>query len=358
MILLGSTGSIGQNALEIARRFSLPVEVLSAGRNIKKLNEQIAEFQPKIVVIADPQDQAEVSLPANTRLLFGMEGIKEALNEAKSTLVLNAIVGFIGLHPTLEALRLKKTVALANKESLVTAGKFLETSRIVPIDSEHFSLWFLHAQRPIERLFITASGGAFRDTPLKSIPSQSVTAALKHPNWSMGKKITIDSATMANKLLELLEARWLFKTSKIDALIERNSLVHALIGHKDGSYTAHIAPSDMKLPLAYAMLGEVTQNILPPLDLMELPSIHFKKIDPARYPLWNLKEELIAKPWLGTAFNAANEVAVEKFLTGKTDFGTIARIVEKTVGRFDQEPESLETLFALDAEVRRFADKL
>ncbi|MGD9595290.1 MAG: 1-deoxy-D-xylulose-5-phosphate reductoisomerase [Wolinella sp.] len=358
MILLGSTGSIGQNALSLARDFHLPIEVLVAGHNLSLLNAQIAEFQPKIIVIADSSRANELSLPKGSKLLFGKEGIIESLHLAQSSFVLNALVGFLGLRPTLESLRLGKTLALANKESLVAGGSFVDASKIIPVDSEHFSLWFLKSDKPFSRLFITASGGAFRDTPLEEIPLQKAQAALRHPNWSMGRKITVDSATMVNKLFEILEARWLFNTKSVDALIERNSLVHALIGYPDGSFSAHIAQADMRLPLAYAMLGELDQPLGPPLELERLAALSFEPINPARYPLWNLKEELLAHPWLGITLNAANEVAVEKFLEGKILFGEIPRYIERSLERFSMIPASIEELFALDSEVRQFAHRL
>ena len=355
LILLGSTGSIGQNALEVARAHKIKIEALVAGSNIALLNEQIAEFQPKFIAISDKNRAHEVAIPAGSRLLFGEAGILEILEESSSELVLNALVGFLGLRPSLKALALHKRLALANKESLVAGGAFIDTSRIIPVDSEHFSLSFLQTHRPFSELVITASGGAFRDTPLEAIPAQGVEQALKHPNWSMGRKITVDSASMANKLLEILEARWLFKSSKIDALIERNSLVHALLGFSDGSFSAHIARASMRLPLTYAMCGEVSESIGEPLRLSEIPAIRFEKIDPARYPLWNLKETLLCTPTLGIVFNAANEVAVERFLSGEISFGAIVGIVEKTLAHLGAIPKSIEEVFMLNDEARKYA---
>ncbi|MGP1449994.1 MAG: 1-deoxy-D-xylulose-5-phosphate reductoisomerase [Wolinella sp.] len=358
MILLGSTGSIGRAALEIARENSLSVEVLVAGGNLELLNRQIAEFAPKIIVVADKNRAHEVVLPCDSRLLFGDEGIIEAINLANSKLVLNALVGFRGLSPSIESLRLGKKLALANKESLVAGGAFIDSSCIIPVDSEHFSLWFLRGEREFSSLVITASGGAFRDIPLHEIPTQSVEAALRHPNWSMGRKITVDSASMANKLLEVIEAHWLFKTTKIDALIERNSLIHALIGFMDGSFSAHIARANMRLPLAYALLERVDTPPSKPLELAELPPLSFERIDPSRYPLWNLKQTLLASPSLGVIFNAANEVAVERFLAGDISFGTIAKHVEYALKRFSIQPKNIDEVFTLNSEVREFTKLL
>lgn len=358
MIILGSTGSIGCNALSLARDFKLPVEALIAGHNIALLNQQIAEFCPALVVIADSSRADEVQLAPQSRLLFGEEGIIEALHLSRSTLVLNALVGFLGLRPTLEAIKLGKRVALANKESLVAGGAFVDTSKIIPVDSEHFSLWFLKQERDFSRLYITASGGAFRDFPLESIPTQNAAAALRHPNWKMGQKITVDSASMVNKLFEILEARWLFQTTEVDAFIERSSLVHALIGHLDGSFSAHIARADMRLPLAYALLGGLEAPLESPLKLEELAALRFEPIDEARYPLWALKDTLLASPHLGIVLNAANEIAVERFLRDEIRFGDITRYVEESLAQFSSAPASIEEVFALDREVRERARRL
>ncbi len=183
---------------------------------------------------------------------------------SSSDTVVNALVGYAGLAPTLKATSLGKRVALANKESLVVAGEFIDMSLITPIDSEHFGLWYLMNERPVSKLYITASGGAFRDWELENMKDATFSDALKHPNWSMGNKITIDSATMTNKLFELLEAKWLFNTSNIDAVIEKKSIIHALAEFTDGSTTAHFAGVDMKLPIAFALRGEVKEAILAP----------------------------------------------------------------------------------------------
>ncbi len=352
MILLGSTGSIGLNTLEIARRFQLPVEALVAGNNLELLQEQIDEFQPELVAIADPNRIGEIRHP---RVYAGSEGILRLLEESASPRVVNALVGYAGLGPTLKALELGRDLALANKESLVVAGAFLDRSRIFPIDSEHFGLWYLRNGRPLSRLIITASGGAFRDREVRTIRSATFQEALRHPNWSMGDKITIDSASMANKLFELLEARWLFDTPRVDAVIERNSIVHALVEFQDGSTTAHLAGVDMKLPIAYALDCPVEEPILPPVDLLGIGPIAFEAIDPERYPLWRLKEELLERPRLGALLNAANEAAMEGFRNGDYDFGTMTdRILDAWRHFHDREPESLEEVIKMDKEVREY----
>ncbi len=282
MILLGSTGSIGVNTLNIARKFNLNVEVLVAGRNIELLNQQIKEFKPKRVVIDRFED---LSLVCHNNVSFGEEAILNAIQESSSNTVVNALVGFLGLRPTLKAIECGKKIALANKESLVVAGKFIDQKNLRPIDSEHFGLWYLLQDKKIDSMLITASGGSFRDYPLEKLQNVSIKEALNHPNWSMGNKITIDSATMTNKMFELLEAAWLFNTKKLDAIIETKSLIHALINFKDGSTTAHIANASMQLPIAYAILGHCDEQILKPVDLLEITNLEFRKIESSRYPI-------------------------------------------------------------------------
>ena len=351
MIVLGSTGSIGVNTLEIAARFDLNVDVLVAGNNISLLNEQIARHNPRIVIIADEKRIHEVNHP---HVLSGEDAIEKTIRESDSEFVVNALVGFLGLRPTAAALQSGKRVALANKESLVAGGAFLDTSRIVPIDSEHFGLWYLLQDRPIHSMTITASGGAFRDWPLERLADATLEDTQNHPNWSMGQKITIDSATMVNKLFELLEARWLFGEGRYDAIIETRSIIHALINFKDGSTTAHIAHTDMKLPIAYALLGKVEEPILRLVDLVEVGTLEFRAIDPKRYPIWEIKEELLQNPHLGVVVNAANEVAIERFIAGEIGFMDIPRVLIWALERYhDKKPASLEDVFALDAQIRR-----
>ncbi len=357
MILLGSTGSIGVNTLKIAERYDMDVEVLSAGRNVKLLNSQIERFHPKYVVISD---RDSVNAVKHKRVFWGEEGLIEALNLAKSDLVVNALVGFAGLKPSVESLRLGKKLALANKESLVVAGGLLDCSKIVPIDSEHFGLWYLlQSDKEIDSMRITASGGALRETPLERLPFITPKEALKHPNWSMGAKITIDSATMVNKLFELLEARWLYNCEKLDALIEPKSLIHALIDFKDGSSTAHIAYADMKLPIAYAVLGRVNEPIVPKVNLVEVGYLEFKEIDVDRYPMWEIKDDLLKNPAKGVVLNAVNEIAVGWFLDEKIGITDLAKLNIEVYRHFeDVNPASLDDIFEIDKEVRKFVEFL
>ncbi len=352
MILLGSTGSIGKNTLEIARQFDLNIDVLVAGKSIALLNEQIKAFAPRMVVVGSKQDVAEVDHP---HVLYGEEGILEAIESSDSTLVINALVGFLGLRPTLKAIECGKRVALANKESLVAAGAFLDTSMIQPIDSEHFGLWYLLCgERPVEKMIITASGGAFRDWDLNRLKSATLKDALKHPNWSMGQKITIDSASMVNKTFELLEARWLFGEGEYDAIIETKSLIHALIDFKDGSTTAHFAHADMKLPISYALMQKVEKQVLRPVNLLEVGSLQFKPITTERYPVWEIKDDLLKHPKRGVVVNAANEAAIELFIEEKISFLDISKKIIEAYSHFDKEVSSIDEVFALDEEVRAY----
>lgn len=365
MILLGSTGSIGTQALQIAKAENLPIEVLCAGENIDLLNAQIAEFRPKIVVIKDNKKRHLIR--GANRLLCGESGILEALNLAKSKLVLNALVGFSGVKPSLESIARGKTLALANKESLVVAGFLMgreNLAKILPVDSEHFALKELldsHTKSMldsapqnnftphIKKMLITASGGAFRDLPLDEIPKQSAKKALNHPTWAMGRKITIDSATMINKLFEILEAQWLFgayfsanlgaeNITNIDAVIERTSTIHALIQTDDNAIIAHLSSNDMRLPIASALLGAKAKRkaFIKELDLLNL-NLRFEKIDINRYPLWTLKDSLLKCPKLGIILNAANDILVEQFLNDEIIFGDIAKRIFKVVERFGDE---------------------
>jgi 1-deoxy-D-xylulose-5-phosphate reductoisomerase len=353
MIVLGSTGSIGVNTLNIAKKFNLDIEVLSAGKNIKLLNEQLKEFNPKLVIIANSSDISKVN---HTNVKAGEIAILEAIESFDSNLVVNALVGFVGLKPTLKAIKCKKKVALANKESLVVAGKFIDTSYITPIDSEHFGLWYLwDKSKKIDSLTITASGGSFRDTPLENLKNVTIKEALNHPNWSMGQKITIDSATMTNKLFELIEAKWLFDTTKCDAIIETKSIIHAMINFKDGSTTAHLANVSMKLPISYAILDKIEEPILKPVDLLEIQSLEFKKIEISRYPIWELKDELLKNDNLGVVLNASNEVAVEKFLKGQIGFLDISKISLDIVNKFhDIKISNIDDIFEIDKHIRGY----
>lgn len=353
MIILGSTGSIGRNALKLAFARNINVEALSCAKNYELLNEQIAKFKPKFVCIGDLKFRSFVK---HSRVFCGENGLKEMIFSAKSKVAINAIVGFAGLMPSVYLQQSGKILTLANKESLVVGGKFLDTDAINPIDSEHFGLKFLLKNRKdFRRLIITASGGAFYKTPLKSLNSVTPQMALKHPNWNMGAKITIDSATMANKLFEIMEAFWLFGTKNIDALIEKTSSIHALVEFIDGSTTAHISKTDMILAIANAIFPN-PKNVLDHADLTKLEAIKFDKISPKKYPIFSLKNELLNNPNLGVVINAANEIGVYGFLAKKCSFLDISRCIFQSLEKFPNHSiNSLDELCEIDKEVRKFA---
>ena len=331
------------------------MEVLVCGKNIDLLNEQIKEHNPNRVVVADHEDVKRVN---HSFVQWGSEAILEAIEASQSELVVNALVGFLGLRPTLKAIECGKWVALANKESLVAGGAFIDTTKIQPIDSEHFGLWYLLQERLVSKMIITASGGAFRNWPLEKLKDATLADTQKHPNWSMGQKITIDSATMVNKMFELLEARWLFGEGEYDAIIETQSLIHALIDFKDGSTTAHFANASMQLPIAYALEKEMDEKILNHVDLLKVGSLEFKEIELLRYPVWEIKEELLKNPNRGVLINAANEVAIEKFIAKEIGFMDISRIIIEAYNRFQIEPHSIDDIFQIDKEVRAYAQQL
>ena len=350
MILLGSTGSIGVNTLKIAKEFNLEVEVLVAGNNYKLLNKQIKEFNPKYVVVKDKETAKKVDFK---NVEYSQEAILEVIEKAKSDIVVNALVGEAGLKPTLKANECKKKLALANKESLVIAGKFVDTSNLTPIDSEHFGLWYLLNNRSIKKMVITASGGALRDFDIDKLHTATLDEVLAHPNWSMGQKITIDSATMVNKLFEVLEAKWLFNTSNIDAIIETSSTIHSMIDFVDGSTVAHIAKPDMRLPIAYALLNKVDKEIVSHIDFNKLSKLEFRKIDTKRYPIWQIKDEVLNNPDLGVVINTINEIAIDKFINKQINFMDIPKMILNGVNKYHNlNIKTLDDIWQIQKEIK------
>ena len=350
MILLGSTGSIGVNTLKIAKEFNLEVEVLVAGNNYKLLNKQIKEFNPKYVVVKDKETAKKVDFK---NVEYSQEAILEVIEKAKSDIVVNALVGEAGLKPTLKANECKKKLALANKESLVIAGKFVDTSNLTPIDSEHFGLWYLLNDRSIKKMVITASGGALRDFDIDKLHTATLDEVLAHPNWSMGQKITIDSATMVNKLFEVLEAKWLFNTSNIDAIIETSSTIHSMIDFVDGSTVAHIAKPDMRLPIAYALLNKVDKEIVSHIDFNNLSKLEFRKIDTKRYPIWQIKDEVLNNPDLGVVINTINEIAIDKFINKQINFMDISKMILDGVNKYHNlNIKTLDDIWQIQKEIK------
>lgn len=357
MIVLGSTGSIGKNALVLASRFNIKIHALACGKNYDLLNEQIEIFKPKFVFIAD---ESLAKFVKHDKVFSGdiEKFLKICYENFGKTKLINALVGFAGLLPSKIAQDLGFELCLANKESLVIAGKFLKTKEISPIDSEHFGLKFLLKDKPdISKLTITASGGATRDMSLKELENLTPLKALNHPNWSMGAKITIDSASMANKLFEVIEAFWLYKVKNIEALIERSSQIHALISFKDGSSTAHICNNDMKLAIAHA-IGFGDREILTNIDFLGLKPIKFEEINLEKYPIFSLKDKLLNNTDLGVLINAANEIGVYEFLKENIKFTQISEIIFKTLDHFgDIKISEFNELLELDFKAREFAKK-
>ncbi|MCR6571135.1 1-deoxy-D-xylulose-5-phosphate reductoisomerase [Campylobacter insulaenigrae] len=356
MILLGSTGSIGVNTLFIAECEKISIEALSCGKNIKLLNEQIAKFKPKFVCIQDPKDKILVN---HDKVFCSQDGLKDMISQCKSDLVVNAIVGFAGLNSSLMAQKLGKSLALANKESLVVAGKFFDASKIRAIDSEHAALkCLIDKRKDIKKLYITASGGAFYKYKIKDLKHVSPKEALKHPNWSMGAKITIDSASMCNKLFEIIEAYHLYGMKNIDALIERKSLVHALCEFEDGGISAYFSHANMRLSIAQAILKFHNKNFIEPLNLSKIQNLKFEKISLKKYPIFTLKDEILKYPDIGVIINSANEYMVYKFLEEKVGFLDIAKGIFRALDHFGvPKIESIDDVFEYDMQVKLYLDR-
>jgi len=374
--VLGSTGSIGTQTLDVIAREPQSYEVvaLAAGRNIELLLEQAAQFRSQLVSVADRTlaEQIRGRLPAGIRVVCGEEGLIEAAAGVGADFVVCALVGSLGLASTLAAIDAGATIGLANKETLVTAGH-LVTERaaargvhLLPIDSEHSALFQClngEDRQSVKRLILTASGGSFRDLSREQLAGVSVEAALKHPNWSMGAKVTIDSATMANKGLELIEARWLFDMpyDRIDVVIHPESIIHSMVEYEDTSVIAQLGNPDMRVPIQYALTYPKRRpSPAAPLDLLKQGALHFRPMDLERYPCMRLAYEAGRSGGTATTvFNAANEVAVSRFLKGGIAFLDIEGIIEDVLGRHAPLPSpDLETIRETDRWARLEAASL
>ncbi len=374
--VLGSTGSIGRQALEVLRQWHEPVRIayLATNANIELLAEQARQFQPLGVVIVDERAYAEFRRSAvfSGRVLCGLEGLQEAASDACNDLVLVSLVGAVAIQPTVAAVRAAIPVALASKEVLVSAGHILMREArlrdvpVLPVDSEHSAaLQCLLGEDPgaVEQLTLTASGGPFRTLPKERFTEITVADALRHPTWRMGAKITVDSATLMNKGLEVIEAHWLFglPPERIRVLIHPQSVVHALVAFRDGSVKAQLAVPDMRIPIAYA-LSYPQRYPLPVerLDLAALGRLEFEPPDEERFPCLRLAlRALEAGGSMPTVLNAANEVAVSAFLGGAIRFVDIPRLIERALEHFPQLPEpSLEQVLEIDRQVREFVHGL
>jgi 1-deoxy-D-xylulose-5-phosphate reductoisomerase len=349
IVLLGSTGSIGTNTLDIVDRFPDEFRVvgLTAGSNDEKLEEQIRRFRPSVVAMADPAAAARLRdrcRDLRVEILSGPEGVAEVARVPGPTLAISAIVGAAGLLPTLSAIRSGKHVALANKEPMVMAGQLMREEaqaqgvRILPVDSEHSAIFQSlegHRREDVRKIVLTASGGPLWDMSQADMQDVKPERALQHPNWKMGAKITIDSATLMNKGLEVIEARWLFDipASQIEVLVHRESIIHSLVEYSDRSIIAQLGLPDMRTPISYAMkYPERLILDLPSLDLADIGKLTFHRPDHDRFPCLRLGYDSLAEGGtMPATLNAANEVAVEAFLNGGIRFGEIAEIIRGTM---------------------------
>lgn len=347
--ILGSTGSIGVSTLEIVAAYPerFRVIALTAGKNLELFARQIRQFSPRIAAVASPADVPqlkEMCSGLEVEILGGVEGLTAAATADETEMVVAAIVGAAGLAPTAAAVRAGKDIALANKETLVTAGHlFMEMVqqygiKLYPVDSEHSAIFQSiegHRSQDISKIILTASGGPFRNTPVEQLKHVTVGDALNHPNWSMGRKITIDSATMMNKGLEVLEARWLFDApvDKIEVNIHPQSIIHSMVEYVDGCVIAQLGTPDMKAPIAYALsYPERIATGVQPLDLTTFSGLTFFKPDLDKFRCLALAYRAIGDgESMPAVMNAANEIAVEAFLNGAIGFLQIAEVIERTM---------------------------
>jgi len=372
--ILGSTGSIGTQALEVIREQSefLHVEVLSAGRNADLLIKQALEFKPNAVVIAEPSLRDKVFnalFDEGIKVYCGDEALVQVVEMEGVNMVLTALVGAAGLRPTISAILAGKHIALANKETMVIAGELVTAEArkagvdIHPVDSEHSAIYQCLAgefHNPIEKIVLTASGGPFRGFSSEMLASVTKADALKHPNWNMGAKITIDSASMMNKGLEVIEAKWLFELNKdqIDIIVHPQSIIHSIVQFEDGSMKAQMGLPDMKLPIQYALTyPRRLKNTFPRFDFLDYPSLTFEEPDFKAFRNLNLAFDALSKEGNAPAvLNAANEIAVARFLNDEIAFAQLPDVVEYALSRVSyQSKPDLEVHLASDTEARAFA---
>lgn len=369
--ILGSTGSIGVQALQVAKRLDLPVVALTANRQVEKIEAQARTFSPKVVAMMDPDAAATLKTrlaDTDIQVLSGMDGLLEIARRDDVDIVLTAVVGMVGLLPTLAAIEAGHDIALANKETLVAGGALVTEAakrkgvKLLPVDSEHSAIFQCLQGRPpeqtAERLILTASGGPFFGRTKKELAQVTVEQALNHPNWKMGAKITIDSATMMNKGLELIEARWLFDTppENIDIVVHRESIVHSLIKYIDGSVIAQLGVPDMRIPIQYALTypARVVSDV-PMLDLAQWGKLTFFAPDDEAFPAMQLCRAAIQKGGLyPAALNGANEQAVALFLENKISFADISRLIAGILTLTLPSCQSVEDVLAADAVGRQW----
>lgn len=372
VFILGSTGSIGVNTLNVIRNFPdrFNVSALTVNSNIQLLLEQINEFKPELVVVKEKNaaEKLKPQLPANCKLLVGVDGLINAASGLEYDIFVGAMVGFAGLAPTIEAIKRGKRIALANKETLVVAGEVVNNyckeygAEIIPVDSEHSAIFQCLVGENIdevEKLIITASGGPFLNKDKSFFENATVNEALNHPNWKMGNKVTIDSATMMNKGLEVIEAHWLFglSTEIIDVVIHPQSIIHSMVQFRDGSIKAQLGLPDMKLPIQYALTyPERLQNDFERTNIPEIGTLNFYEPDFEKFECLKLAFDVLEAG--GTApcvLNAANEIAVEKFLNREIRFSRIPVLIEKALEKIgNHQLLNLDTIFDCDTETRNF----
>jgi len=375
--ILGSTGSIGSQALEVIEKNQdlLGLEVITAGSNASLLIRQAIRYRPKYVVIADERKFREVSEALSgypLKVHAGSDALSEIVKIDSINLVLTAMVGFSGLRPTLTAIQSGKNIALANKETLVVAGKLINQllSRhkvnIYPVDSEHSAIFQCIAgenQNPVEKVYLTASGGPFRGKNRKFLMNVTREEALKHPNWTMGHKVTIDSATLMNKGLEAIEARWLFdlQPGQIDVIVHPQSIIHSIVQFEDGSMKAQMSLPDMRLPISYAFgFPKRIKSDLPRFNFGDYPNLTFEVPDIKNFRNLAIAFKALKKEGNSPCImNAANEVAVDAFLKGSLGFLQMSDIIEKTIDsvEFIENPD-FESLAGSDTEARKIAIQL
>ena len=372
--VLGSTGSIGTQALDVCRRLGYEIVALAAGSNAELLEKQAREFSPKLVAAADENAARRLSIALSgtgITVLGGEHAVLEAA-AAECDIVLNAVTGIAGLRPTIAAVEAGNDIALANKETLVAGGRRVmdyaaeHGVKILPVDSEHSAIFqCLQAKGDyarIKKLILTASGGPFFGKTEEELEKVRPQDALNHPTWNMGKKVTIDSASMANKGLEIIEAAHLFdvEQNNIDVVIHRESIVHSLVQFTDNSVLAQLGVPDMRTPIQYALTWpERESEAAAELDLANVGTLHFYRQDEKTFPSTGLARYALDKGGTATAaFNAADEIAVAAFLDGKIKFTDIPKIIEKTIEKEFAKGNSFEEVFYTDSEARKFASAL
>jgi 1-deoxy-D-xylulose-5-phosphate reductoisomerase len=372
--LLGSTGSIGTSTLDLVRQFPdrFRIDGLVAGLNLELLSQQVREFSPRVVAVKNQKDVSRLRTLLNerhTEILWGESGAIAVASASGVDIVLAAIVGAAGLVPTFAGLKAGKEIALANKEALVMAGElFVSAAKeqnvpLLPVDSEHSAIFQClqgNRREDVDRLILTASGGPFLQTPLYRLDRVTVDEALKHPNWKMGRKITIDSATMMNKGLEVVEAHWEFEVEprRIEVVIHPQSVVHSLVRYIDGSVIAQLGIADMRIPIAYALAyPERLKGNWEPLELTRHAELNFLGVDPARFPALELAYAALNEGGtMPAVLNGANEVAVQAFLDGKVGFRQIHQIIGETLQRHSSKrPNNIAEVLEADDWARRIA---